>query len=95
MLTPRNNEQEVLLALYRYTMLTVDQLCALLHDQPDSMYQTFGKMRKRNWVQPMRLAFLRHNVKGWVLTKEGLPFAFGLTKGTRVGLLRQQGNPPG
>ena len=43
----------------------------------------------------MRLAFLRHNVKGWVLTKEGLPFAFGLTKETRAGPLRQQGNPPG
>ncbi|WP_258110599.1 hypothetical protein [Alicyclobacillus sp. SP_1] len=75
-------------------MLTVDQLCALLHDQPDSMYQTLGKMRKRDWVQPMRLAFLRRNVKGWVLTKEGLPFAFGLTKETRAGLLRQQGNLP-
>ena len=75
-------------------MLTVDQLCTLLHYQPDSMYQTLGKMRKRDWVQPMRLAFLRRNVKGWMLTKKGLPFAFGLPKETRAGLLRQQGNSP-
>ena len=75
-------------------MLTVDQLCALLRDQPDSMYQTLGKMRKRDWVQPMRLGFLRRNVKGWMLTKKGLPFASGLSKETRAGLLRQQGNPP-
>ncbi|MHB1683624.1 MAG: MarR family transcriptional regulator [Bacilli bacterium] len=57
MQTPRNNEQEVLLALYRYTMLTVDQLCVLLHYQPDSMYQTLGKMRKRNWVNPCAWPF--------------------------------------
>ena len=35
----------------------------------------------------MRLAFLRRNVKGWVLTKKELSFAFGLTKETRAGLL--------
>lgn len=94
MLTPRNQEQEVLLALYRYTLLTTDQLCTLLHYRPNTMYQTLSKMRKLDWTQPMRLAFLRHNVKGWTLTKEGLQLAFGLTKETRSALLRQPGTPP-
>ncbi|MHB1627880.1 MAG: replication-relaxation family protein [Bacilli bacterium] len=94
MLTPRTQEQEVLLALYRYTLLTTDQLCTLLHYRPNTMYQTLSKMRKLHWTQPMRLAFLRHNVKGWALTKEGLQLAFGLTKETRSALLRQPGTPP-
>ena len=37
--TPRHNELDVPFALYRYTMLTADQLCSLLLDQPDSAYQ--------------------------------------------------------
>lgn len=94
MLAPRNQEQEFLLALYRYTMLTVDQLCTLLHYRPDTMYQTLGKMKKSDWVQPMRLAFLRHNVKGWSLTKAGLQLNLGLTKENRSALLRQPGSPP-
>jgi len=93
LLTPRNQEQEVLLALYRYSMLTVDQLCMLLHYRPNTMYQTLSKMRKLDWTQPMRLAFLPHNV-GWTLTKEGLQLAFGLTKETRAALLPQPGTPP-
>jgi len=88
---PSTIEQEVLLALYRYTMLTTKQLSAVCHYHPRNVQIALRTLRQEHWADPMQLSFLERNVKGWVLSKSGLEMAFGLTKEQRPGLLRRAG----
>lgn len=91
MKAPSTTEREVLLALYRYTMLTTKQLSVILHYHPRNVQIALRTLRNEHWADPIQLSFLEHNVKGWVLSKSGLEMAFGLTKEQRPGLLRRAG----
>lgn len=95
MFVPRHIEREVLLALYRYRMLTSEQLSILLHYELPTLYNAFRILKQKRWVEPLSLDFLPRNVKGWILTKEGMEVAFGLTKEYRIQLLRRSNNPIG
>ncbi|KYP79873.1 replication-relaxation family protein [Ferroacidibacillus organovorans] len=86
---PHRIEQEMLLALYRYSMLTTDQLSTLLHYKIDTIYKTSRSLRHQEWIESQSLDFIRRNTKGWVLTRKGIEVAFGLTKEHRPYLLRQ------
>lgn len=88
---PRQIERDILLSLYRYSMLTAEQLGILLHYQPRTIHSACRALKQKNWAEPMSLDFLPRNVKGWMLTKEGTRIAFGLTKEQRTWLLRQSG----
>lgn len=89
MFVPRHIEREMLLALYRYSLLTTEQLCILLHYELPTLYAAFRTLKQKGWSEPLSLDFLPRNVKGWVLTKGGMEVAFGLTKEYRTRLLRE------
>lgn len=89
MFVPRHIEREILLALYRYSMLTTEQLSVLLHYEQPTLYAAFRALKEKEWTEPLSLDFLPRNVKGWVLTKGGMEVAFGLTKEYRTRLLRE------
>ncbi|MHB1682960.1 MAG: replication-relaxation family protein [Bacilli bacterium] len=91
MKTPSTIEREVLLALYRYTMLTTKQMSLILHYHPRNVQITLCTLRQEHWATPMQLSFLERNVKGWILSKSGLEMALGLTKEQRPSLLRRAG----
>lgn len=95
MFVPRHIEREIILALYRYSMLTSEQLVILLHYEQPTVYAAFRTLKQKGWVEPLTLDFLPRNVKGWVLTRDGMEVAFGLTKEYRVRLLRQNGSLSG
>ncbi|KUO95808.1 replication-relaxation family protein [Ferroacidibacillus organovorans] len=95
MFVPRHIEREILLALYRYRMLTSEQLSLLLHYELPTLYNAFRTLKQKRWVEPLSLDFLPRNVKGWILTKEGMEVAFGLTKEYRIQLLRRSNSPIG
>ncbi|OPG16980.1 replication-relaxation family protein [Ferroacidibacillus organovorans] len=89
MFVPRPIEREILLALYRYSLLTTEQLSVLLHYEQPTLYAAFRTLRQKGWTESLSLDFLPRNVKGWVLTKGGMEVAFGLTKEYRTRLLRE------
>ena len=89
MFVPSRTESEILLALYRYSLLTIDQLTALLHLERKTLYQAFHNLKEKGWVEPLPLGFIKRHVKGWILTKNGLEVAFGLTKEYRSRPMRQ------
>ncbi len=89
MFVPRHIEREILLALYRYSLLTTEQLSVLLHYEQPTLYAAFRTLRQKGWTESLSLDFLPRNVKGWVLTKGGMEVAFGLTKEYRTRLLRE------
>lgn len=95
MVVPRHIEREILLALYRYRMLISEQLSILLHYELPTLYNAFVTLKREHWVEPISVDFLRHNAKGWVLTKDGMEVAFGLTKEYRSQLLRRSSSPVG
>lgn len=90
-MAPRHIEREILLALYRYSLLSAEQLRTLLHYEQNTLYAAFRTLRQKGWAEPLSLDFRPGNVKGWVLTKGGVEVAFGLTKEYRRGLLRKSG----
>ena len=91
MKAPNSLEREVLLAIYRYTILATKQLSLLLHYHPHNIQIAIRTLRNEHWADPIHLSFLERNVKGWVLSKSGLEMAFGMTKEQRPGLLRRAG----
>ncbi|KYP80053.1 replication-relaxation family protein [Ferroacidibacillus organovorans] len=91
MLVPRRIESEIVLALYRYSLLTVAQLAILLHYEHKTIYKAFHSLKDKDWVQSLPLGFVERNVKGWMLSKIGVEVAFGLTKEYRPRLLKQTG----
>lgn len=88
---PRQIERDMILGLYRYSVLSAEQLGTLLHYHPRTINNTCRSIKEKNWADPLPLDFLPRNVKGWILTKEGMRIAFGLTKEQRTWLLRQTG----
>jgi len=95
MLVPRHIERRILLALYRYRMLISEQLSILLHYELPTLYNAFRTLKQKRWVERLTLDFLPRNIKGWVLTKDGMEVAFGLTKEYRIQLLRRSSSPVG
>lgn len=89
MFAPRRIESEILLALYRYSLLTIDQLATLLHYERKTIYKAFHTLKEKDWVQSLPLGFVERNVKGWTLFKNGVEVAFGLTTEYRARLLKQ------
>jgi hypothetical protein len=88
---PRRIENEIVLALYRYSLLTTDQLSTLLHYERKTIYKAFYTLKGKGWVQSLPLPFAERNVKGWVLSKSGMEVALGITKEHRPRLLKQTG----
>lgn len=95
MQVPRHIESEILISLYRYSMMTSSQLSLLLNYEIDTLYKAFQTMRSKGWIESLSLDFIRRNARGWVLTKGGMEVAFGLTKEYRTGLLRKTGTMAG
>ena len=91
MQVPRHIESEILISLYRYSMLTTEQISLLLNYETDTLYKAFQSLRAKGWMESLSLDFIRRNARGWVLTKDGIEVAFGLTKEYHAGLLRQKG----
>lgn len=91
MLAPRQIESEIILALYRYSLLTTDQLSTLLHYKRKTVYKAFHTLKGKGWVQSFPLPFAERNVKGWTLSKSGMEVAFGITKEHRPYLLKHAG----
>ncbi|WP_258111351.1 hypothetical protein [Alicyclobacillus sp. SP_1] len=50
MFVPRRIESEIVLALYRYSLLTVAQLAILLHCEPKTIYKAFHSLKDKDWV---------------------------------------------
>lgn len=88
---PRHIESEILISLYRFSMMTTEQLSHLLNYETDSLYKAFQTMRSKGWIEPLALDFIRRNARGWILSKDGVEVAFGLTKEYRAGMLKQKG----
>lgn len=88
---PRHIESEILISLYRYSVLTTEQLSLVLNYETDTLYKAFHTLRAKGWIESITLDFIRRNARGWMLSKDGLEVAFGLTKEYRTGLLRQKG----
>jgi len=91
MFVPRRIESEIIFALYRYSLLTTDQLATLLHYERKTIYKAFHTLKEKDWVQSLPLGFVERNVKGWTLSKSGVEVSFGLTKEYRPRLLKQTG----
>lgn len=89
MFVPRQIEREILLALYRYNLLTSHHLSILLHYEQHTIYNAFHTLKEKCWVQQLPLNFVQKNVKGWTLSRDGMEVAFGLTKEHRTRLLKQ------
>lgn len=89
MYAPRHIEREILLALYRYSLLTSEHLSTLLHYEQNTIYNAFHTLKQKRWLEQLPLTFVQKNVKGWTLSKDGMEVAFGLTKEYRTHLLRR------
>lgn len=64
MFVPRQIEREILLALYRYNLLTSQYLSILLHCEQHTTYNAFHTLNKKHWVQQLPLNFVQRNFKG-------------------------------
>ncbi|MCD1261285.1 replication-relaxation family protein [Paenibacillus athensensis] len=71
-------KKEMLTALYRYTLLTAQQLATLLHYQVPTIYGMVCEMKEQGLVRSIPLPFLRKNHVGYFLTAYGARAAASL-----------------
>lgn len=64
-------KKEIMVALYRYQMLTPRQLSILLGYKRSSIYRIGNSLQKQVVIRSVPLSFLRRNSRGYVLTASG------------------------
>lgn len=71
-------KKEMLVALYRYTMMTSQQLATVLHYQVPTIYGIVVELKEQGLVRSIPLPFLRKNHVGYILTGYGAKAAASL-----------------
>lgn len=71
-------KKEMLITLYRYTMMTSQQLAFVLHYQLPTIYNMAVALKEQGLVRSIPLPFLRKNHVGYILTGYGAKAAASL-----------------
>jgi hypothetical protein len=71
-------KKEMLITLYRYTMMTSQQLAMVLHYQLPTIYSMVVELKEKGLVRSIPLPFLRKNHVGYILTAYGAKAAASL-----------------
>jgi len=77
-------KKEMLVALYRHTMLTAQQLSLYLHYSIKTIYSMAVDLKAQGLIRSTFLPFLRHNHVGYNLTAYGARAAAGLAGDEKV-----------
>ncbi|MFC4306406.1 replication-relaxation family protein [Cohnella boryungensis] len=72
-------KKEILILLYRYTMLTARQLAIVMHYQVPTIYGIICELKEQGLVRSIPLPFLRKNHVGYILTGYGAKAAASLS----------------
>ncbi len=71
-------KKELLIILYRFTMMTSQQLATFLHYKLPTIYGMVVELKEKGWVRSIPLPFLRKNHVGYILTAYGAKAAASL-----------------
>ena len=66
-----DSQKEIVVALYRYLMMSAEQLARLLNYDLRTVYNLVSRLRKQGWIRDVGLGFLGHNHCAYTLTFEG------------------------